>query len=68
MGKVREAMTRDLQLREFAASTVDAYLRGARGLVAFYRRPPASLTREEILRYAVYMRISADVNAILGAT
>ena len=56
MGKVRDAMARDLQLRELATSTVDAYLRGARGLVAFYRRPPTALTREEILDYAAHMR------------
>ena len=33
------------------------YLRGARGLVAFYlRRPPDVLTREEILHYAEHLR------------
>ncbi len=38
MGKFRDAMLRDLLLREFAPSTIDAYLRGARELVAHYMR------------------------------
>ena len=56
MGRFRDAMTRDMLLREFAPSTVKTYLGGARGLVAFYRRPPDVLTNEDILRYAEHLR------------
>ncbi|MEO1228923.1 MAG: phage integrase N-terminal SAM-like domain-containing protein [Myxococcota bacterium] len=56
MGRFRDAMTRDMLLREFAPSTQDNYLRCARGLVAFYRRPPDALNREDVLRYAEHLR------------
>lgn len=52
MGKFKDAMTRDLRLRNLSPATIEAYLRGARGLVALDRRPPDTLTREEILRHA----------------
>ena len=40
MTELREKMIREMELRDFAPNTIDAYLAAVKGLAGFYMRPP----------------------------
>ena len=54
MGALRDRMVREMQLRRFAPSTQEAYLRAVWGLAAFYRRSPDELSSEEVKSYLLH--------------
>lgn len=56
MGKLRERMLEDMQLRGLAPKTRKAYLDGVVGLVKFYRVAPEQITEEQIRRYFFHLR------------
>jgi integrase/recombinase XerD len=51
MGRIREKMIRDLELRNLAVSTQEIYLRERARFVEHYRRSPAEMGLEEVLAY-----------------
>ena len=56
MGRVRDAMIRDLALRNLAPTTTDAYLRAAKSLAAFHGKSPERMTRDEVAQYLFDLR------------
>lgn len=61
MGKLRERMLEDMQLRGLALKTRKAYLDGVVGLVKFYHIAPEQITEEQIRRYFFYLRDEKQV-------
>jgi len=55
MGKLRDRMVREMQLRRLAPSTQEAYARAVWGLAAFYRRAPDELSPEDVKSYLLYL-------------
>lgn len=56
MGKVKELMKRELEIKGYSKSTCEAYLRYAERLVAYYHKPPDQITLEEIKEYQYYLK------------
>ncbi|MHC4178919.1 MAG: tyrosine-type recombinase/integrase [Planctomycetota bacterium] len=48
-------MIREMELRRFSRATHEAYLRGVKGLTAYYRRSPDQLSLEEVRSYVHYL-------------
>jgi site-specific recombinase XerD len=48
MGKTRERMRQDMELRNFSPRTIEEYLGLARRFVAHYMKPPEQITRDEV--------------------
>jgi len=55
MGRFRDLMDRDLQIRGYSPGTRDVYLRCVKRFVRYYMRPPDELTLEDINRYQLYL-------------
>jgi integrase/recombinase XerD len=55
MGILREKMSRDMSVRNFAVNTVESYLRSVRDLAKYYMIPPDRLTQEQLLDYIYYL-------------
>ena len=55
MGRLRDQMDADLQLKGFAPSTRREYLRRARQFAEHYGRSPAALGEAEIRAYLLYL-------------
>lgn len=51
MGVFRDRMTRDLEIRGYAKSTVELYVAAMAALVRFHMRPPDTLVPEDLYRY-----------------
>jgi integrase/recombinase XerD len=51
MTPLRQRMIREMQLRQFAPRTIQAYVRSVAGLAEFYQRSPDQLQLEEIRSY-----------------
>ena len=56
MGKIKEKMVKDMQLREFSPRTQESYLNGVKGLISHYNKSPEEITFEEIADYILYKR------------
>ena len=56
MGKLKEEMIRDMQLREFSPRTQESYLYAVKGLVSHYDKSPREITFEQIEDYILYKR------------
>lgn len=56
MKDLRKEMIKAMELRDFADSTQDAYLRSVTGLAGFYMKPPDKITQEEIEHYLLHLR------------
>ena len=56
MTELREKPTREMELRDFAPNTIDAYLSAVKGLAAFYMRPPDEIGQEEVEDYLLYLK------------
>jgi len=56
MGKVKELMKRELEIKGYSKSTCQAYLLYAERLVAYYNKPPDQITLEEIKQYQYYLK------------
>jgi integrase/recombinase XerD len=55
MGRIRERMEADMELKGFARTTRKDYLMRARHFVAFYRRSPEHLGQEEVRNYLLHL-------------
>ncbi|MCI0589403.1 MAG: site-specific integrase [Planctomycetes bacterium] len=55
MGRFRDLMDRDLQIRGYSPGTREVYLRCVERFVRHYMRPPDELTLEDINRYQLYL-------------
>ena len=55
MGRFRDLMDRDLQIRGYSPGTRDVYLRCVERFVRHYMRPPDELTLEDINRYQLHL-------------
>lgn len=51
MGKLRDLMDRDLQIRGYSPSTREAYLRSVRDFARYWNRAPDQLTLEQVNQY-----------------
>lgn len=55
MGKLRDQMIEDLQLRDYARKTCKEYVRCARAFVAYHRRPPRQMGELEIRQFLMHL-------------
>jgi integrase/recombinase XerD len=55
MGKLRDRMIEDLQLRDYARGTRRAYVDCARAFVAYHRRPPEQMGEEEVRQFLMHL-------------
>jgi site-specific recombinase XerD len=55
MGKLRDQMIEDLQLRDYARGTRKAYVNCARAFVAYHRRPPEQMGEPEIRQFLMHL-------------
>lgn len=55
MGKLRDQMIEDLQLRDYARRTCKEYVRCARAFVAYHRCPPQKMGELEIRQFLMYL-------------
>jgi integrase/recombinase XerD len=55
MGKLRDQMIEDLQLREYARRTCKAYVDCARAFVAYHRRPPQQMGELEVRQFLMHL-------------
>lgn len=55
MGKLRDQMMEDLQLRDYARGTRKAYVDCARAFVAYHRKPPQQMGELEVRQFLMYL-------------
>jgi site-specific recombinase XerD len=55
MGKLRDQMIEDLQLRDYARGTCKAYVDCARAFIAYHRKPPEQLGELEIRQFLMHL-------------
>lgn len=55
MGKLRDQMIEDLQLRDYARRTCKAYVDCARAFVAYHRKPPERMGELEIRQFLMHL-------------
>jgi integrase/recombinase XerD len=55
MGKLRDQMQADLQLRGITPGTQATYLREVRNLALYFKRSPEELGEKEIKEYLLYL-------------
>lgn len=55
MGKLRDQMIEDLQLRDYARRTCKAYVDCARAFVAYHRKPPQQMGELEIRQFLMHL-------------
>ena len=55
MSELRQKMVRDMQLRNFSASTQQGYLTAVAGLAKYYNRSPDKIGPAEIQDYIIYL-------------
>ncbi len=55
MGKLRDRMIEDLQLRDYARGTCIAYVDCARAFVAYHRRPPEQMGELEVRQFLMHL-------------
>lgn len=55
MGKLRDQMIEDLQLRDYARRTCKAYVDCARAFVAYHRKPPEQMGELEIRQFLMHL-------------
>lgn len=55
MGKLRDQMIEDLQLRDYAPRTCKAYVDCARAFVAYHHRPPEQMGELEIRQFLMHL-------------
>lgn len=63
MGKYRERMSRDLEIRGYSPRTRECYLGCVRRLVGYHMRPPDELTLEDVNRYQLYLTREQKVSS-----
>lgn len=61
MGKLRDKMIQDLQLRRYAPATCERYVDCARAFVAYHRRPPERMGEAEVRQYLLYLVLERKI-------
>jgi integrase/recombinase XerD len=61
MGKLREKMIQDLQLRRYAPATCERYVDCARAYVAYHRRPPEEMGEAEVRQYLLHLVLERKI-------
>lgn len=61
MGKVRDKMIEDLQLRGYAPATCKQYVDCARAFVAYHRRPPGQMGEREVRDFLLHLAMEKKV-------
>ena len=56
MGELRNRMVRDMEVRNFALRTIEAYVADVKGLARYYNRRPDQLSDEQVQRYLLHLR------------
>ena len=56
MTELRESMIADMTAAGLSAATKEVYVRGVRGLAAYYHRSPDQLSEGEVRSYLLYLR------------
>jgi hypothetical protein len=56
MGELRNRMVRDMEVRNFALRTIEAYVADVTGLARYYNRRPDQLSDEQVQRAAATVR------------
>ena len=62
MGRLRDRMVHDMDVRNFAPRTIESYVDGVKGLAKYYGRPPDQLSDEEVRRYLLYVRVERKLS------
>ncbi|MGA2225703.1 MAG: site-specific integrase [Syntrophobacteraceae bacterium] len=62
MGKLREQMIADLQLRNYASTTQQEYVRCASNFVAHFRRSPEELGNQDIREFLLHLIRAQEVS------
>lgn len=63
MGKLRDQMVHDMDVRNFAARTIESYLEGVKRLAKYYMKSPAELSDEQVQRFLLYIREERKLSA-----
>lgn len=61
MGKLRDRMIEDLQLRNYAASTCERYVHCAWEFAAYHRRPPEQMGEDEVRQFLAHLAMEREV-------
>jgi site-specific recombinase XerD len=61
MGKLRDRMFEDLQLRRYAPSTCERYVDCAQAYVAYHWRPAEEMGEKEVRQYLLYLALERKV-------
>lgn len=64
MGKLKQKMKEDLQLRCYRPVTISKYLREAERFAEYYGKSPAKMGEEQIRDYLVHLAIKVGPNAV----
>lgn len=62
MGKLREQMVEEMELRNFSPKTIKAYLGHMVAFTRFLRKSPAEMGEDEVRRYLQYLRKEKQVS------
>jgi integrase len=68
MSPLRQRMIEDMNLRQFAANTQEAYIRAVGKLAVFLDRSPASATPEDLRRFQLHLSSEHFLPATLNLT
>jgi integrase/recombinase XerD len=61
MGKLRDQMSEDLQLRRYASGTCKRYVDCARAFAGYHMRPPEEMGEREVRQYLLYLAMERGV-------
>jgi integrase/recombinase XerD len=64
MGKLKERMSTDLELRCYRPSTIDSYLRQAELFAAYFKKSPAEMGEREIREYLLSLKRKLGPSAV----
>jgi integrase/recombinase XerD len=68
MGKLRDRMIEEIQLRGYAKGTCTNYVRCVRAFVAYHRRPPEEMGEGEIRQFLMYLYEEKKLGAATRGT
>src|SRR4030042_2130573 len=55
MGKLKDKMKKDMELKNLSKRTIDTYLKCVKSFVIYYGKPPESMDHEAIRNYLYYL-------------
>ena len=63
VGKLKEAMSKELRLRNYSSGTIKVYLQHIKEFVRFFRKSPSELGKDDVNRYLLYLTEERQVSA-----